>query len=94
MVGASLREEVITIDEFLNLLVSNGFEGLPCRFNEMLGPALKVLAAPAAPDGAGAVLDECDAELEEDDACALDDGLADVGGAGAVDWELLELNKF
>ena len=91
MVGESLREEVITIEEFLNRLVSNGFGGLPCRFNEMLGPAVKVLAAPAAPDAAGAVLDECvaDAELEEDDACALDDGLAAVGGAVALDWEVL-----
>ena len=70
-----------------------GFEGLPGRFNEMLGPAVKVLAAPADPD-AGAVLDECDAELAEDDACALGDGLAAVGGTGAVEGEDLELNKF
>ena len=87
---------MITIEEFLNLLVSNGFEGLPCRFSEMLGPAVKVLVAPADPDDAGAVLDECvaDAGLAEDDACALGDGLDAVGGTGAVDWELLEFNKF
>ena len=95
--GAFLRDEVITIEEFLNLLMSNCFVGLPGRFSEMLGPAVKVLAPrpPAVPDDAGAVLDALgadaeleeeavDAELEEDDTCAPDDVLDDVGGAWVV----------
>ena len=85
VIGAeSFREEVITIDEPLNRLASNGccFDGLDCLFNEMFGPPENALVG-------GAVLDALD------DTLALVDAFDEVFVVDVdVDEDDLELNKF
>ena len=81
----SFLDEVMTIEEPLNLLASNGccFDGLDCLFNDMFGPPVKELV------GGGAVFDALD------DTLALEDAFDEVFAVVVdEDEDDLELNKF